>query len=329
MRIARNGEVVRDSLIGEKMQKEGILIKGLGGLYDVRFDDGTTASCRGKGILKRDDAKLLIGDRVSVAVDESDRGETVIEGVLPRKNALIRPPLSNVTLMVLTAAAKSPLPSLPTLDRMLAVCEYEDILPVLAVTKEDLDAQAAEDLAAIYRTAGYDVFVLSSADGDGVADLRDYLSLHMENGGIAVFAGASGVGKSTLLTALFPHLDLQTGRVSDKTLRGRHTTRAVELFPFSGGYVADTPGFSLLDFERFDFIPFDALASSFREFSSCIGNCRYDDCTHIKEEGCAVLHAVKEGKIAPSRHASYAELFPILKAKAAYENRKNVMEKKK
>lgn len=311
------------------MQKEGIVVKGLGGLYEVRFADGETAACRGKGILKRDDGKLLIGDRVTVALDESGRGETVIECVSPRKNALIRPPLSNVTLMVLTAAAVSPLPSLPTLDRMLAVCEYENILPVLAVTKEDLDGGAAETLADLYRRAGYDVFVLSTLDGAGVAPLRDYLSAHMENGGIAVFAGASGVGKSTLLTALFPHLALQTGQVSEKTLRGKHTTRSVELFPFSGGYVADTPGFSLLDFERFDFIPFDALADSFREFASYIGKCRYDDCTHTKEEGCAVLDAVKAGEVAASRHASYVELFPILKAKKAYEMRKNVAEKKK
>ncbi len=309
------------------MKQTGTVIKGIGGLFDVRLDDADVVAARGKGILKKDDGKLLVGDRVEMTVDESGRGETVIERILPRKNALIRPPLANVTVMVLTASAVSPLPSLENLDRMLAVCEYLSITPIFAVTKNDLDESAARALAEIYEKAGYDVLRLASLSGEGVSTLRALLAQKMENGGIAAFAGASGVGKSTLLTALFPELALETGSVSEKTLRGRHTTRSVELFPFSGGYVADTPGFSLLDFERFDFLPFDALAASFREFSFCIGECRYDDCTHLKEEGCAVLAAVEQGRIAPSRHESYKNLYPILKAKKAYEARKNVREK--
>ncbi len=309
------------------MKQQGTVIKGLGGLYDVRLVDGSVATARGKGILKRDDGKLLVGDRVEIAVDESGRGETVIESILPRQNALIRPPLANVTVMVLTASAVSPLPSLENLDRMLAVCEYLSITPIFAVTKNDLDETAAYELAQTYERAGYDVLRLASLTGDGVGALRARLEKEMKNGGIAAFAGASGVGKSTLLTALFPHLALETGSVSEKTLRGKHTTRSVELFPFSGGYVADTPGFSLLDFERFDFLPFDALASSFRDFVPYIGECRYDDCTHLKEEGCAILAAVQEGRVASSRHESYKTLYPILKAKKAYEARKNVREK--
>ena len=297
------------------MQKQGIVVKGLGGLYEVRLSDTESVFCRGKGVLKRDDGKLLVGDRVLVADAESEKGEAVIESILSRKNALIRPPLANVTVMVLTASPVSPLPALSTLDKMLCVCEYESIEVVLAVTKNDLDPAAAEELSALYANAGYKVFSISSPTGEGVDALRSYLEEAVKDGGIAAFAGASGVGKSTLLTALFPHLALATGSVSDKTQRGKHTTRSVELFPFGGGFVADTPGFSLLDFERFDFIPFDALAASFPEFSSYIGECRYDDCTHIKEEGCAVLAAVEEGKVAPSRHESYKELYPILREK--------------
>ena len=300
------------------MEKQGIVIKGLGGLYEVHLFDGDTVLCRGKGTLKRDEGKLLVGDRVCVADAESERGEAVIASILPRKNALIRPPLANVTVMVLTASPVSPLPALSTLDKMLCVCEYEGIDVVLAVTKNDLDAAAAEELAMLYANAGYKVFPISSPTGEGVDTLRAYLEETVKDGGIAAFAGASGVGKSTLLTALFPHLALQTGSVSDKTLRGRHTTRSVELFPFESGFVADTPGFSLLDFERFDFIPFDALASSFPEFSSYIGECRYDDCTHVKEEGCAILAAVRDKRIAASRHESYKELYPILKEKHSY-----------
>lgn len=304
------------------MQKEGIVVKGLGGLYEVRLPDGKSVFCRGKGVLKRDDGKLLVGDRVVVADAESDKGEAVIETILPRKNALIRPPLAGVTVMVLTASPVSPLPALSTLDKMLCVCEHEGIEAVLAITKNDLDPSAAEELCALYTGAGYRTFLLSAPTSEGVDALRAYLENAVKDGGIAAFAGASGVGKSTLLTALFPHLALQTGRVSDKTQRGRHTTRSVELFPFGEGFVADTPGFSLLDFERFDFIPFESLAASFPEFSSYIGECRYDDCTHIKEEGCAILAAVMEGKIAPSRHESYKELYPILKEKYLLSQRR-------
>lgn len=298
-------------------------MKGLGGLYEVRLSDGTSVLCRGKGILKRDDGKLLVGDRVRVADAESEKGEAVIESILPRRNALIRPPLAGVTVMVLTVSAVSPLPAFSTLDKMLCVCEHKGIEAVLAVTKNDLDSAAAEALCALYAGAGYKTFLLSSPTGEGVDALRAYLNGAVKDGGIAAFAGASGVGKSTLLTALFPSLALLTGSVSDKTQRGKHTTRSVELFPFGGGFVADTPGFSLLDFERFDFIPFDALASSFPEFSSYIGECRYDDCTHMKEEGCAILSAVEGGKIAPSRHESYKELYPILKEKHLLSLRKN------
>lgn len=305
------------------MQKNGIVIKGLGGLYEVLLSDGAHLLCRGKGVLKREDGKLLVGDRVCVADAESEKGEAVIESISPRRNALIRPPLANVTVMVLTASAINPLPSHSTLDKMLAVCEYEGICPVFAVTKNDLDSRSASVLADLYRGAGYDVFVLSSLDGEGIAPLREHLARILDHGGIAAFAGASGVGKSTLLTALFPHLALETGSISDKTRRGRHTTRSVELFSFEGGFVADTPGFSLLDFERFDFIPFESLTDCFREFLPYIGECRYDDCTHTKEEGCAILEAVRTGRIAPSRHESYLELYPILKEKHLLLSRKN------
>lgn len=310
------------------MKQTGTVTKGLGGLYDVRLDGGGTAVCRGKGILKKDDGKLLVGDRVEITVDESGKGETVIEAIQTRKNALIRPPLANVTVMVLTASAVSPLPSLENIDRLLAVCEYLGITPLLAVTKTDLGLKAAEDLASLYENAGYPVFLIDSLAKKGTDTLRDALAEVLKEGGIAAFAGASGVGKSTLLTALFPELALTTGSISEKTRRGKHTTRSVELFPYWGGYVADTPGFSLLDFERFDFLPFEALAASFRDFAPYVGECRYDDCTHLKEEGCAVLEAVREGKLAPSRHESYKALYPILKAKASYEARKNVREKK-
>ena len=301
---------------------DGVVTGGVGGLYEIRLSDGTIVSCRAKGVLKRGEGKVLVGDRVSVQLDPSGRGETVITEILPRRCALIRPPLANVTALVVTVAAKAPLPSFPMLDRLLAICEYEGITPVLAITKEDLDQNAAEELAAVYRLAGYEVFLLSAEKPEGDAALLAHLNALATDGGLVAFAGASGVGKSTLLGRLFPSLSLKTGSVSEKTARGRHTTREVTLFPFGGGYVADTPGFSLLDFERFDFLPLEALTSCFRDIAPYTGNCRYDDCSHTKEEGCLVLAAVREGRIAQSRHETYLELYAVLKAKKSYDKKK-------
>lgn len=296
-------------------QAEGLVVKAVGGLFEVLLPTGERILCRAKGGLKRGDGRLLVGDRVMVQVDESERGETVVTEILPRKNALIRPPLSGVTVLVVTAAALSPAPSYEMLDRLLAICAHEGIRPLFAVTKGDLSEEKARELFSHYEKAGYEVFLLSSVTGEGVEVLREALAEAVTDGGIAAFAGASGVGKSTLLSALFPHLSLATGSLSEKTDRGRHTTRHVELFPFSGGYVADTPGFSLLDFERFDFLPLSALADCFPEFRPYIGECRYDDCSHTKEEGCAILAAVERGEVSRLRHQSYLTLYPILKAK--------------
>lgn len=293
----------------------GLVVKGVGGLFEVLLPTGERVTCRAKGGLKRGDERLLVGDRVTVQIDDSERGETVVTDILPRKNALIRPPLSGVTVLVVTAAALSPAPSYEMLDRLLAICAYEDIRPLFAVTKGDLSEEKARELFSHYKKAGYEVFLLSSQTGEGVRELRLALADLLSDGGIAAFAGASGVGKSTLLSALFPHLSLATGALSEKTDRGRHTTRHVELFPFAGGFVADTPGFSLLDFERFDFLPLSALADCFPEFRPYIGACRYDDCSHTKEEGCAILAAVERGEVSRKRHESYLTLYPILKAK--------------
>lgn len=293
----------------------GRVTRGVGGLYEVLLSDGRVRRCRAAGKLHRDDGKLLVGDAVTLSMADNGREEAVIDEIAPRRCALIRPPLANVTHMVLAASGAYPAPATATLDRMLAICESACVTPVLAVTKNDLCPDEAAALASLYRGVGYPTFLLSSVTGEGVQELRTYLTEALSEGGICAFAGASGVGKSTLLTALFPSLALETGTLSDKTARGRHTTRRVELFPFGGGFVADTPGFSLLDFEHFDFFSLEELASCFPDFSPYVGGCRYDDCTHTKEEGCALLAAVAAGKVAKSRHESYLELYPILKAK--------------
>lgn len=296
-------------------EETGLLIKGLGGLYEVKTQKGEVFACRALGNLKRGEEKLLIGDRVRIRIDESGRGETAVTGVLPRKNVLIRPPLSNISMMFLTVAPLSPAPSLSLIDKMTVICAHEKITPVLLVTKSDLDATGAESLAALYRSVGLAAFVLSSATGEGAEDVRTYLGEHLGKEEIACFAGVSGVGKSSLVNLLFPGLTQETGSLSEKTGRGRHTTRHVELFPCFGGYIADTPGFSLLDFLRFDFVSLEELPSCFPEFAPFLGACRYGDCTHASEEGCAVREGVKEGKIPGSRYGSYQELYAVLREK--------------
>lgn len=293
----------------------GRVVRALGGSFTVEMPSGECYTCPAKGILKRNDGRLLVGDEVRLLPSLDGHEGFVVAEILPRKNALIRPPLANVTYLLLALSGAYPAPTLSTVDKLLSICAYEGITPVLAVTKQDIAAREGDAIAALYREAGYPVFPVASPTGEGVDALRDYLKDALKEGGIAAFAGASGVGKSTLLSALFPGLSLETGTLSEKTERGRHTTRHVELFPFSGGYVADTPGFSLLDFEHFDFFALEDLLATFPEMLPLADGCRYDDCTHTKEEGCAILSAVAEGRVAKSRHETYLSLYTVLKAK--------------
>ena len=315
----------------------GKLIRGVGGLYEIALDAGDTPlsgrriSARAKGNFRHEGVTPLVGDRVRIAFDEAiltkneqgelcplgDGGGAVIEEILPRKNALIRPPMANLDLLFITFAAAHPAPALETVDKLISIAEYNGIEPVIVIGKQDMDPTYAQELQELYTAAGFSAFALSAGTGEGVDALRTYLSAAMA-GKTAAFAGASGVGKSTLLNVLFPGLCLQTGEISRRIERGRHTTRRVELYPLTelqDAYVADTPGFSMLDFVRFDFFAKEDLAGTVREFEPYIGACRYKKCTHTREEGCAILEAVREGRIAPSRHQSYVTMFDALKNK--------------
>lgn len=306
----------------------GKVVKGLGGLYEIRtVEDGAvrTFSCRAKGALHREDEKVLIGDDVLLQVDDGVQGSVVIAKRLERRNALIRPPMANLDLLFIVFAPRDPMPVPETLDKLIAIAEYNRITPVILLTKSDLDPDGADALAAIYRAIGYDVFVTSSEREEGLAPLKAFIGAHLHSGVTAAFAGASGVGKSTLMNALFPELSLATAEISQKIARGKHTTRHVELFPMSeradAGFLADTPGFSLIDFERFDFFSLDDLLPTFRELLPYVGKCRYADCAHVGEGSadCAVARAEMEGKLAPSRLSSYRSLWRTLKAKNTYK----------
>lgn len=308
-------------------QTQGLLTSGVGGLYTIRLTDPDAPlrvlSCRAKGAFRHLEQKPLVGDRVSLRYDTDAPEDTaVIREILPRRCALIRPPMANVTHLFAVVGACHPAPVPETVDKLTAIACHSGIEMVLVITKCDLDMEAAEALASIYRTAGFPVFLTSPTHSEGNRALSDYLAA-LPSGSIAAFAGASGVGKSTLLNRLFPHLSLSTGEISRRIERGRHTTRRVDLFPIDPAdsacdvYLADTPGFSLLDFVRFDFFALEDLLDSFPDLASLRGECRYLDCTHTGEgpAECAISRAVSEGRIAPSRHASYVSLYRILKDK--------------
>ena len=309
-------------------EKYGKVVKGLGGLYEVRIDEGGEISrlaCRAKGVLKRDEAKVLIGDNVKVTIDDSTPDGIVISEILERKNSLIRPPLANLDYIFIVFAAAKPSPVIETVDKLIAIAVHNSITPIVVVTKSDLQSDAAEEYAAIYRLAGIETFVTSSQAGEGIEEISTYIKNNVVSGKTAAFAGASGVGKSTLMNALFPNLTLATAEISHKIERGRHTTRHVEIFDINGsadtGFLADTPGFSLIDFARFDFFSLGELLPTFPELLPYVGKCRYADCAHVGEgaDECAVARAVVEGEIAPTRLESYRSIYKVLKEKNNYK----------
>lgn len=340
-----------------ELKVQGKIVRGVGGLYEVRISRGDavqlrsegvpcteedTLLCKARGVFRHEKLTLLVGDMVSVRIDTelaaaSDRsrsesrkktddaiGGIMIDEAVPRKNELIRPPMSNIDIIFAVFAAAKPEPVLSTVDKLITIAEYKKIEPVVVITKADLAPEAAERYAGIYRQCGFRVFV----EGIGIdgGELEEFIRRNSDR--VSVFAGASGVGKSTLMNRLFPSLGLATGEISQKTERGRHTTRHTELYPLDRqfgegalGYVADTPGFGMLDFVQFDFYTKDDLPYVFRELDPYIGCCRYTKCTHTKEDGCAILEAVKNGDIPPERHKSYIEFYDVLKNKHDWDKK--------
>lgn len=308
-------------------EKYGKVTKGLGGLYEIRISDSgivSRLSCRAKGKLKRDEEKVLIGDEVRVTVDDSTPDVVVISEVLPRKNSLIRPPMANLDYLFIVFAAKKPTPQTETVDKLISIAVHNGITPVVVITKSDLGSDDAEEYLDIYKRVNIPAFVTSSENMAGLLELKSFIRENVRDGRTAAFAGASGVGKSTLMNALFPSLALATSEISRKIERGRHTTRHVEIFDITEdaatGFLADTPGFSLIDFARFDFFEIDELIPTFPELLPYVGKCRYADCSHVGEgeQECAVARAVKEGYIPKSRIESYRAIYKVLKDKDKY-----------
>lgn len=305
---------------------KGIIISGVGGLYTVRTDSGEMLSCRAKGAFRRTGRAPLAGDRVLVRVPSLAGEDYLIEAISPRRNSLIRPPIANLNVLFITFAPIEPVPSTLYLDKLSSIAVYEKIKPVMVITKIDLSPEKASEYEELYRKAGFSVFPCSCTNGIGLSELSHYV--RQETDGICAFAGASGVGKSTLMNTLFPSLSLETGVLSEKISRGRHTTRSVTLYPkaeltgtSSPGYVADTPGFSMLDFLEFDFYTVEDLPHCFPEFEPFLGECRYTDCSHTKETDCGIIRAVGRGDIPQSRHDSYLSLYADLAQKRPWKKK--------
>ena len=284
-------------MVAEK--QTGRIIRSISGFYDVQTPQALV-TCRARGILRKQGQSPLTGDLVEITVE---KGKGMVEKILPRKNSFVRPAVANVDALVVFAANVNPITEPFLIDRVAAIAGDQEVPVILCVNKCDLDP--AVDLVRIYNKAGFTVICTSAETGDGVEELRELLK-----GKLAAFTGNSGVGKSSILNKLCPELALPTGEVSEKLGRGRHTTRHVELYRLGEDtYVADTPGFSSFDTDQMDVILKENLQYAFPDFGPYVGSCRFDDCSHRKEPGCAVTAALAAGEIEQTRYDSYLKLY--------------------
>ena len=290
----------------------GILIKAISGFYYVACD-GNVYECKARGNFRKAGVSPVVGDTVEFTLIDKKHG--IVEEIKERKNLFNRPLVANIDKLFIVSAYTTPAPDTLMIDRLTALAVYNNIEPIIVFNKADMGS--FDELYDIYIKAGFKTFVVSAKENRGI----DLLKNEMQNC-VCAFSGNSGVGKSSILNALFPDLQLKTGEVSDKLGRGRHTTRHTELFFVGdGAYVVDTPGFSTVDTNE-DLYSFKlALAECFPDFSDYIDGCKFTSCSHITEKGCAVIDAVKEGKIQKSRHDSYVALANELKNVTAWNNK--------
>lgn len=290
----------------------GKIVKGIGGFYYVDADD-VIYECKARGNFRNKSQSPLVGDNVEISINEN--AENRIEKILERKNSLVRPPLANLDVLFIICSLVDPKINLQIVDRLIAVAEYKNIEPVIVLTKTDLDSQYQKYID-IYENAGIKAIAVDNTDFTGADEIKELM-----RDKVCAFTGNTGVGKSTLLNNLFPELELATGETSKKLGRGRHTTRHSELFKLCGGYIADTPGFSSLDIQRYDKIMKEDLPLCFREFRDYLGECKFNSCTHINDKGCAVCKALEEGKISESRHSSYVAMYNEVKDIKEWQNK--------
>lgn len=288
----------------------GIILKAISGFYYVEAGN-ETIECKARGRFRRENITPLVGDLAEITITENGKG--VLENILPRKNSFVRPPIANLDQLVIIASAVIPVTDPFLIDRMTAVAAQNDCEAIVCINKYDLDR--GDKLFDIYSAAGFTTLRTSAETGEGIPEL-----LNAIKGKMCAFTGNSGVGKSSILNILEPDFKIMTGDVSHKLGRGRHTTRHVALYKLkNGALVADTPGFSSFDSEETVLAGKEQLHYLFREFEPFIGQCRFADCAHVKEAGCAVLSALHDGRIQKSRHESYVRLYEQAKLQNKWE----------
>lgn len=284
---------------------EGRLIKGIGGFYYVEAADAIY-ECKARGIFRKQKITPLVGDVVRITVN--DNAENTIDEIKERKNSLVRPALANLDQLFVVASVVDPAINTTVIDRIIAIAEYKHIEPVVVLTKIDLSDEYMKYYD-IYTNAGFKVILCDNNSGSGCDEVKALLK-----GKMSAFTGNTGVGKSSLLNKIDNRLSVETGETSKKLGRGKHTTRHCELFKVADGYIADTPGFSSVDFERCEKILKDDLPYCFREFEPYLEGCKFQtNCSHIGDKGCAVVEAVNNGHISSERHKSYIDLYNEVK----------------
>ncbi len=286
---------------------KGKIIKGIGGFYYVHCEDKKTYECRAKGIFRNESIKPIVGDVVEISITDEEKVLGNLDKIYPRKNELIRPLVSNVDQAVIVFSVKNPMPSFLLLDKFLILMERKAIDTLIVFNKVDmLDDDEINHIIDDYRRIGYQVTATSAELGTGVDDLKELLK-----GKTSVFAGPSGVGKSSILNIIQSEIELQTGKISDKIARGKHTTRHTTLINFAtDSYVVDTPGFTSFSID--DIKPYE-LKHYFIEFDKFESMCKFGGCNHISEPKCGVKDALNNKEISESRYENYKYLYNSLK----------------
>lgn len=291
--------------------ENNIILKGIGGFYYVKTPNNQILECKAKGKFRSLSLSPLAGDIVDV---EQEQSTNVISNIHPRKNQFLRPPFANLDLMILVVSTVEPTPNYLVIDKLCAIARHKNVEVAIVITKTDL--AGFKQVQSVYEKSGYPVFCSCDEDKSQLEELKKLMQ-----GKLSAFAGNSGVGKSTLLNKLFCELSLETNAISQKLGRGKHTTRQVEIFEIEGCMVADTPGFSSIELDYDNFISKDDLQHAFTEFEEYIGTCKFNDCSHTGENGCAVKKAVEEGAIPTTRYESYLTLYDRQKSIKDWEQK--------
>ena len=295
---------------------QGLIVENISNLYKIKVQNKTyEANARGK--LKKEEITPVVGDKVEIQILDEENKKAVIEKIEPRTTYIKRPKMSNITQLILVVSSKNPNPDLLLLDKQLAFAEYLEIKPIIVLNKTDLDKKKEfEKIKEIYQNIGYTVIETIAKEQEnnlsGIQELKKYLK-----GNINAFSGNSGVGKSTLINAIFNDTITQEGEISQRNKKGKNTTTSTKLYEIDENtYIADTPGFSTFDISE---IEYKELDKYFKEFKPLVANCEFVGCTHIKEENCGIKNALQQGKIDSSRYDRFCKIYEELKEKDKYK----------